>query len=196
MSSSRDLPVNTNSSNSSSGKADIVGNDESGNRAVQSPDSDTLLVGWREWVSLPQLGLPAIKAKIDTGARTSAIHAFDIQKIKKNGGQDWLTFSVQPVQRDVNIVCRCEAQLIDIRRVTDSGGHTADRYFIETELQIGSLTRTIEMTLTQRTDMLFRMLLGRTAMVPGIQVDPSLSFSMGRMSARALYADIENGVTS
>jgi len=153
-------------------------------------------VGWREWVSLPQLGLPAIKAKIDTGARTSAIHAFDIQKIKKNGGQDWLTFSVQPVQRDVNIVCRCEAQLIDIRRVTDSGGHTADRYFIETELQIGSLTRTIEMTLTQRTDMLFRMLLGRTAMVPGIQVDPSLSFSMGRMSARALYADIENGVTS
>lgn len=158
-------------------------------------DPEPMLIGWREWVSLPQLGLPAIKAKIDTGARTSAIHAFDIEQIKKNG-QDWLTFKVQPVQRDVSIICNCEAPLIDVRRVTDSGGHTADRFFIETELQIGSHTRVIEMTLSQRSDMLFRMLLGRTAMVPGIQVDPSLSFSLGRMSARALYADATEGAVS
>lgn len=158
--------------------------------------SETLLIGWREWVSLPQLGLPAIKAKIDTGARTSAIHAFDIERIKKDGGQDWLMFSIQPIQRNISIVRRCEAQLMDIRRVTDSGGHAGDRYFIETELTIGSHTRTIEMTLSQRTDMLFRMLLGRTAMVPGLQVDPSLSFSLGRVSARSLYTSAKKRVDS
>lgn len=202
MSSSTNLPENTNSLNSNLSNSGVAQDKLSENEAEQgsSPDSsqasEALMVGWREWVSLPQLGLPAIKAKIDTGARTSAIHAFDIEQIKKNGGQDWLAFSVQPVQRDVSIVCRCEAQLIDVRRVTDSGGHTADRFFIETELRIGSHTRIIEMTLSQRTDMLFRMLLGRTAMVPGIQVDPSLSFSLGRMSARALYADIAQGAVS
>lgn len=161
--------------------------------ATSGQQPETLMIGWREWVSLPQLGLPAIKAKIDTGARTSAIHALDIEKFKKNGGQDWLTFSVQPIQRDVSIVRRCEARLIDIRRVTDSGGHAADRFFIETELKIGPLTRVIEMTLSQRTDMLFRMLLGRTSMAPGIIVDPSLSFTLGRVSARSLYSGINQG---
>lgn len=147
-----------------------------------------MTIGWREWVSLPELGLPAIKAKIDTGARTSAIHAFDIERNKRNGGQDWLTFSVQPIQRDASIVRRCESPLIDIRRVTDSGGHTSERFFISTTLQMGSESRIIEITLSQRNDMLFRMLLGRTAMVPGLQVNPSLSFSLGRISARRLYA--------
>ena len=194
MSSSTNLPKNTDSSSSSASAADPAQNELSENELGQASDPQSMLIGWREWVSLPQLGLPAIKAKIDTGARTSAIHAFDIKQIKKNGGQDWLEFNVQPVQRDSSIVCRCEAQLVDVRRVTDSGGHTADRYFIETELQIGSHRRTIEMTLSQRTDMLFRMLLGRTAMVPGIQVDPSLSFSLGRMSARSLYTEISEGV--
>lgn len=210
MSSSTDLPGNSDSSRSSLAESRVGQNELSENATGKGADSaqdsaqgstqqsdhnpETLLIGWREWVSLPQLGLPAIKAKIDTGARTSAIHAFDIKQIKKNGGQDWLEFNVQPVQRDSSIVCRCEAQLVDVRRVTDSGGHTADRFFIETELRIGSHSRTIEMTLSQRTDMLFRMLLGRTAMVPGIQVDPSLSFSLGRMSARSLYTEIADGV--
>ena len=191
MSSSTRVPEDSDSTSPLGSESDTAQNQTAENEIGQDPG--TLLIGWREWVSLPQLGLPAIKAKIDTGARTSAIHAFDIEQMKKNG-QDWLAFSVQPVQRDTNIVCRCEAQLIDVRRVTDSGGHTGDRFFIETELQIGSHTRTIEMTLSQRSDMLFRMLLGRTAMVPGIQVDPSISFSLGRMSARALYADAADGV--
>ena len=152
--------------------------------------SDTsLILGWREWVSLPNLGLPAIKAKIDTGARTSAIHAFDIERIQRDGGQDWLQFSVLPLQRNTTITRRCEAQLVDIRRVTDSGGHSADRYFINTEIHIGTEVREIEITLSQRTDMLFRMLLGRTAMVPGIQVDPSQSYTLGRVSARSLYTE-------
>lgn len=152
-----------------------------------------MTLGWREWVSLPKLGIPAIKAKIDTGARTSAIHAFEIERVSRDGGKDWLVFSVQPIQRNAAIVVRCEAPLIDIRRVTDSGGHAADRYFITTPLQIGDEMRDIEITLSQRDDMLFRMLLGRTAMVPGIQVDPSQSFSLGRMSARTVYADLSTG---
>lgn len=155
-----------------------------------------MIIGWREWVSLPQLGLPAIKVKIDTGARTSALHAFDIERVSRDGGQDWLKFSVQPVQRDNTIERRCEAPLVDIRWVTDSGGHKAERFFITTQLCIGSDTRDIEITLTQRNDMLFRMLLGRTAMVPGIQVDPSLSYSLGRVSARPLYADNSIGLDS
>ena len=155
-----------------------------------------LTIGWREWVSLPQLGIPAIKAKIDTGARTSAIHAFDIERVKRDGGQDWLTFSVQPLQRIGSIMVRCESPLIDIRRVTDSGGHASDRFFITTQLQIGDESRDIEMTLSQRDDMLFRMLLGRTSMVPGIQVNPSESFSLGRVSARAVYAELSTGSAS
>ncbi len=158
--------------------------------------SESLMIGWREWVCLPQLGLPAVKAKVDTGARTSAIHARDIRRVKRDGGQDWVEFTVQPIQRDSTIERRCEAQLLDIRRVTDSGGHASDRFFIATELQLGSISRTIEMTLSQRDDMLFRMLLGRTAMVPGIQVDPSLSFTLGRVSARLLYAEPPAGVES
>lgn len=155
-----------------------------------------LIIGWREWVSLPNLDVPAIKAKIDTGARTSAIHAFDIERFKNDKGEDYVAFTVQPVQRDTTIIRRCEAPLIDIRSVTDSGGHKTDRYFIQTDVQIGTHIRSIEMTLTQRDDMLFRMLLGRTAMVPDIQVDPSRSFSLGRMSARTLYAASHSGVVT
>ena len=163
--------------------------------AATSGNSEPLIIGWREWVSLPQLGLPAIKAKVDTGARSSAIHAFDIERVRRDG-QDWLLFQVEPIQRDSSIVRRCEAPLVDIRRVTDSGGHAADRYFITTELHLGPLQRTIEMTLTQRNDMLFRMLLGRTAMVPGVLADPSRSFTLGRKSARLLYAEVPAGAAS
>lgn len=170
--------------------------DAAASELTEGQDSQPLIIGWREWVSLPQLGLPAIKAKIDTGARSSAIHAFDIQRTQRNGGQDWLQFKVQPVQRNSSIVRHCEAQLVDIRRVTDSGGHAAERFFITTELQLGPILRTIEVTLFQRDDMLFRMLLGRTAMVPGIQVDPSKSFSFGRLPARQLYAEDSAGARS
>lgn len=160
-----------------------------------SAGNKPLVVGWREWVSLPQLGLPAVKVKVDTGARTSALHAFDIERVKRDS-RDWILFNVQPLQRDTSIIRRCEAPLVDIRRVTDSGGHADNRFFISTELTLGSITRTIEITLSlQRSDMLFRMLLGRTALLPDIQVDPSLSFSLGRVPARALYAE-ESVVTA
>ncbi len=168
----------------------IASNQHVENQPAADAGTDTLIIGWREWVSLPELGLPAVKAKVDTGARTSAIHARDITRVKRDGGQDWVEFTVQPIQRDASTERRCEAPLLDIRRVTDSGGHASDRFFISTVLQLGSISRTIEITLSQRDDMLFRMLLGRTAMVPGIQVDPSQSFTLGRVSARQLYAGV------
>lgn len=151
-------------------------------------DEPGLTIGWREWVSLPGLELPAVKAKIDTGARTSALHAFDMVRGRDDAGTDIVDFSVHPLQRNNSLVRRCRAPLIDTRRVTDSGGHTQERYFISVELQLGNRLRSIEMTLTERHDMLFRMLIGRTALAPDVQVNPSRSFLCGRLAARSLYA--------
>lgn len=155
-------------------------------------NSELLSVGWREWVSLPDLGLPAIKAKVDTGARTSAIHAFDIERFENDNGEPWVAFTVLPIQRDASVKRRCKAPLVDIRSVTDSGGHKADRFFISTRLVIGDQTRVVEITLAQRTDMLFRMLLGRTTLVPGIVVNPQLSYTLGRVNARSIYSDTQD----
>lgn len=148
-----------------------------------------LTVGWREWVSLPELGLPAIKTKVDTGARTSAINALNIERFTHDSGADWVAFTVMPIQRVTNVTRRCQAPLVDIRKVTDSGGHSEERYFISTTISIGDLVRNVEVTLAQRTDMLFRMLLGRTALAPDIVVNPALSYTLGRKNARSIYSD-------
>ena len=150
-----------------------------------------LTVGWREWVSLPELGLPGIKAKVDTGARTSAIHAFDIEPFCHSNGTDWVAFSVLPIQREPAIVRRCKAPLVDLRNVTDSGGHAEQRFCISSQLIVGPVTRTVEITLAQRNDMLFRMLLGRTTLKPDIVVNPHLSYTLGRQNARQLYNDAD-----
>lgn len=150
--------------------------------------SELLIIGWREWVGLPDIGLPAVKAKIDTGARTSAIHAFDIERFTHDNGDDWVSFTVLPIQRNLTIKRRCQAPLVDIRRVTDSGGHSEERFFITTRLVVGTVERDVEVTLAQRPDMLFRMLLGRTALIPDIVVNPYRSYTLGRVKASALYA--------
>ncbi len=150
-------------------------------------NSEPLLVGWREWVALPDLGIPAIKVKIDTGARTSALHAFDMRRMRRDGG-DWITFSVEPLQRNHTVICHCEAPLVDIRNVTDSGGHVESRYVVSCQLVVGCATRVIELTLTERHNMLFRMLVGRTALAQGIVVDPAGSYLTGRLSPRLLYS--------
>ena len=156
-----------------------------------SPDINkgVLTVGWREWVSLPGLGLPGIKAKVDTGARTSSIHAFDIKPFSHSDGTDWVAFSVLPIQRQPSIVRHCKAPLVDLRSVTDSGGHAEQRFCVSTQLIVGPVTRTVEITLAQRNDMLFRMLLGRTTLKPDIVVNPHLSYTLGRKNARSLYND-------
>lgn len=151
--------------------------------------SPPITLGWREWVALPGLELPAFKAKVDTGARTSAIHAQDMERYSENGIK-MVSFSTLPVQRNQSISRRCSAVLVDIRDVTDSGGHTETRYVISTTLELGGVNKEIEITLTERRDMLFRMLLGRTSLVDDFVVNPALSYTCGRRSTRLLYSDV------
>jgi len=139
------------------------------------PHLPQTILGWREWVSLPALGLTGIKAKIDTGARSSSLHAFDIKAIEVDG-KPWVEFKVHPHQHDTTDVISCRAPIKDYRQVTDSGGHRSMRYVIETRICIGGEECLAEMTLADRSQMLFRMLLGRTAMKNRYTVDPSRSY--------------------
>ena len=136
------------------------------------------VLGWREWVSLPELGITWIKAKVDTGARTSALHAFELEPFQREG-KDWVRFSVHPLQGENDTIIQCESPVLERRDVTDSGGHLENRPVIETELVLGSLSKRIELTLTDRDTMRFKMLLGRTAMRPNLLVYPSQSFKLG-----------------
>lgn len=136
-------------------------------------------IGWREWVSLPDLGLPEIKAKIDTGARTSCLHAFSVEPFSKDG-KDWVRFGIHPHQDDTETEVFSEAEVIDKRMISDSGGHKEERYVITTEVELANQRWPIEITLTNRDTMLFRMLLGRTAMANRMIVDPGKSFLFGK----------------
>ena len=139
---------------------------------------DKIVLGWREWLCLPELEIAAIKAKIDTGARTSALHAFKLKTYKADG-VDRVEFAIHPIQKRTDIVLICTAEIVDHRRVSDSGGHHEMRYVIKTPVRIGNVTQEIEITLTDRETMQFRMLLGRTAM-KDIIVNPSASYLTGR----------------
>lgn len=132
-------------------------------------------IGWREWINLPELGIAKIKAKIDTGARTSALHAFEVVPFKREG-VSWVKFRMHPLQRDASRELMCEAVVVDERMVRDSGGHAEQRYVIETLVCLGGKCWPVEVTLTSRDDMLFRMLLGRTAIRGRYLVDASRSY--------------------
>lgn len=133
-----------------------------------------ITVGWRETLNLPELRLDGIKAKIDTGARTSCLHAFKLETFTKEHSL-WVRFWIHP-QQHTDEVAICEAPVVDQRVVRDSGGHEEQRYVILTELNMAGESWLIEVTLTNRENMVFRMLLGRTAMHDRIIVDPTESF--------------------
>ena len=142
---------------------------------TNSHDSDYLTIGWREWVSLPEIHIPAIKAKIDTGARTSCLHTAEYE-IYQVDGEDWVRFTVHPIKRHHEVETHAEAQVSDYRIVRDSGGHEERRPFIKTPLKIGKETWEIEISLSNREGMKFRMLLGRTALRHRLLVDCSKSY--------------------
>ncbi|MBF0264932.1 MAG: ATP-dependent zinc protease [Gammaproteobacteria bacterium] len=135
----------------------------------------TDILGWREWLAMPELGIEKIKAKIDTGARTSAIHAFDVQ-LDESSEKKYVKFKMHPSQDDLDYVVECSAPLLDEREVRDSGGHTEMRYVIETSIHLGEKIITAEVTLTNRDSMGFRMLIGRTAIKGIYLVDPGGSY--------------------
>jgi hypothetical protein len=160
--------------------------DESRTAGQQVPDtSEKLALGWREWVALPDFDISRIKAKIDTGARTSCLHTFRTEPYTENGERR-VRFWVHPVQNDLHHVVECDALVLDERNVSDSGGHQEQRLVIETRLVLGSTEWPIEMTLTNRDSMRFRMLLGRTAMAGRAIVLPECSYLAGEPALRTI----------
>lgn len=140
-----------------------------------SSPKDLPLIGWREYLSLPTLGVEKIKAKIDTGARTSALHAYHIHPIQE-GDRTLIKFQVHPIQRETHTTVSCIAPLLEYRKVTSSGGHATIRPVILTRVKLGDYHWDIELTLTNRDVMGFRMLLGREAIRKRFLVDTGNSF--------------------
>lgn len=142
------------------------------------PPAETVVAGWREWVALPGCGVPWVKAKLDTGARSSAIHAFDVSEVVRDG-ETWVRFSIHPWQRSSEDSAVVEALLLDRRVVRSSSGHAAERYVVEMDVTLMGRTLTTEMTLSNRDQMGFRLLIGRQALRQGFVVDSARSYLGG-----------------
>ncbi|HEU4511919.1 MAG TPA: RimK/LysX family protein [Nocardioidaceae bacterium] len=139
----------------------------------------SIVAGWREWVSLPHLGVDWVKAKLDTGARSSAIHAFDIEEFEQDGAP-WVRFSVHPWQRSAEDAAEAVLPVHDRRIVRSSSGHEHERYVVLMDISLVGRTVTAEITLSRRDEMGFRMLIGREALRQGFLVDPGRSYLGGR----------------
>lgn len=140
------------------------------------------IIGWEEWCSLPNLELPAVKAKIDTGAKTSALHAYDIEPFSADGSR-YVRFKIHPLQKNNELERCCVAPLTDYRFVMSSNGEREKRYVIKTKIEFASTTIEAELTLTSRHNMAFRMLVGREALRKAkFAVDPAKSFLLGKVN--------------
>lgn len=159
------------------------GSTTAGTFTTAADDSTKVRLGWREWVALPDLGIGLIKAKVDTGARTSCLHTFRTEPYTENGERR-VKFWVHPTQNDLQEVIECDARVLDERNVSDSGGHKELRLVVETNLVVGDQSWPIEMTLTNRDSMRFRMLIGRTAMAGWATVFPEASYLAGQPALR------------
>jgi hypothetical protein len=146
-------------------------------------------LGWREWTALPEIGIKRLKCKVDTGARTSALHAFYVETYTK-GNIVRVRFGIHPLQGQRHREIHCDAPVLDQRQVTDSGGHREVRVVIKTPICMGDRTWPIELTLTNRDSMTFRMLLGRTAIKGGYLVDPAASYLMGKPSVSSTQSKL------
>ena len=135
----------------------------------------SLVIGWREWVELPDLKIRRIKAKIDTGARSSSLHAFDISTFDRDG-KTFARFKVHPIQRNSRKTVTCEAEVLEVRQVKSSSGHAQKRIVIVTTVEVLGEAWPIELTLANRAEMGFRMLLGREAVRGRFLVDAGISF--------------------
>jgi len=148
---------------------------DSDDRAVDHP----AIAGWREWVSLPALDVPWIKAKLDTGARTSAIHTYETEEFERDG-TDWVRFDVHPWQKSALDSVHVELPVVDRRVIRSSTGHEEERLVVVTEIEVVGRRLDAELTLTNRDEMGFRMLVGREAMRGALLVDPERSYVGGR----------------
>lgn len=144
------------------------------------PIADGTTLGWREWLALPSLGIAAIRAKIDTGARSSALHVESLETFREDGLLQ-VRFAVRPRRRSAALI-QCRAPVVDRRTVTDSGGHRSERWFIRAGLALADQCFDIDINLTDRRAMLFPLLLGRSALVGRFRVDPALSYTCPRPS--------------
>ena len=152
---------------------------------MQAPRKPTprLLVGWREWIALPNLGIAAIKAKIDTGARSSSLHAFNMETFDR-AGATWVRFDVHPLQRNTTATVQAEARVLEFRHIRSSSGHQTLRPVIRADLALDGRRWAVELTLAARDEMGFRMLLGREALRRRFVVDPSRSYLVGKPPKR------------
>lgn len=137
--------------------------------------TDVITLGWRERTALPSLGIPVLKAKLDTGARSSSLHVEWLEVDEREDGT-WLRFQVRTTRKGA-LSEPCEARATGRRSVTDSGGHSTLRWFIHADVELAGQRFSVEVNLTDRGRMLFPLLLGRTALAGRFLVDPSLSYS-------------------
>ena len=141
------------------------------------------MIGWREWVGLPDLGIEKIKAKVDTGARSSSLHAFDLERFERHGRQ-WVRFTIHPVQRNNDLVVQAEAEVLEFRSVRSSSGKASLRPVIVTHVELLGSVWPVELTLANRDAMGFRMLLGRQAFRERFLVDGGKSYYGGKPKRR------------
>lgn len=151
-----------------------------------------LKIGWKEWVSLPDLRIPGIKAKVDTGARTSALHASHITTFTKPSGR-WVRYVVRPLRKHPEIEIQCESKLLDRRDIKSSSGQVESRYVIETSVVLGEARWSATLSLTSRDDMLFRMLLGRTSLPGNAVIYPGEKYLTGKVRLKKCYPELKKG---